>query len=179
MSGFVGIDFITGAARLDLTLTGLTENKPLLSRFGNASVDIQLSSISYQLPAGLGDVVDMGVSALASGITGAVSDLFGSGTTSLSSVAGAASMSASQTEVRGSVGSFLNYMFQSRIQLVTRFQLYTSDDPVRRGRPLMQTRQISTLPGFVMCDHPHIECGATASEISQIEQAMTSGFYWE
>ena len=58
--------------------------------------------------------------------------------------------------------------------------VYIADQDVEhRGRPLMQRRQVSTLPGYQVCDRPHIECHATASEISEIESAMASGFFWE
>lgn len=49
------------------------------------------------------------------------------------------------------------------------------------GRPLGKTRQISTLSGYMVCaDTVSVECtGATRSEIEQINNYLTGGFYYE
>ena len=47
------------------------------------------------------------------------------------------------------------------------------------GRPLMKAKQISTIPGYILCDHGHIISGLTASENQTIEAFLNGGFYYE
>lgn len=81
------------------------------------------------------------------------------------------------TSTKGTQGGIMT--FNQPLRVVSQFFEVAEEDNTRRGRPLMQRRQVSTLPGYMICDRPHIECHATASEISEIEAAMSTGFFWE
>lgn len=179
LAGFADIDYITGRARLTITArkgTGAAET--ILYRYGQVGVDIQLAGIYANMPTSGSDIVSSGVKALVSGIGDAASNLLGGRSPTWEGVTSAAQSAVSDAEVMGSPGSFLPYV-SGRIVLINRFQLFAQSDPERRGRPLMQRRKVSTLPGFLVCDRPHIECAATADEIGAIESAMSSGFIWE
>lgn len=47
------------------------------------------------------------------------------------------------------------------------------------GRPLMSPRQISTIPGYILCQNGHIVTGLTSSENQAIESFLNGGFYYE
>lgn len=53
-------------------------------------------------------------------------------------------------------------------------------DPENYGYPLGQRKQISTLSGFIQCDHSEIAISnATFEEMRTIEDYMNSGFFYE
>ena len=190
ITGYITVDFITGDAMLALTAVDNPANVQLLIRYANVGVKVPLANISFDSSGGISGVLTRAaLGAGAQGLSGffnwvssptdsgnlALPDNPGPVVTEILSSAVAAN---SDTEVHGQAGSSINYT-GSNWRLVSYFTLYSDDAPQRRGRPLCQFRQISTLPGYIQCAAPHIECHATASEIRQIEAAMASGFFWE
>ena len=59
------------------------------------------------------------------------------------------------------------------------WKIVADDDVAQHGRPLCETVQISTLSGFIMCLMPDVAIGGTREEAEQIEQYMSSGFFYE
>lgn len=53
------------------------------------------------------------------------------------------------------------------------------DDLADKGRPLCQTKTISTLSGYIMADSDHISIACTSDELNTIKAAVSSGFYYE
>ena len=47
------------------------------------------------------------------------------------------------------------------------------------GRPLMSPRQISNIPGYILCENGHISSGLTSTENQAIETFLNGGFYYE
>ena len=79
----------------------------------------------------------------------------------------------------GSTGCFA-HLAGNYCYYVARFAVPVAEDNAHRGRPLCARRRIGTLSGYIMCADTHIHPeGATTSEISAIESAMNSGFYYE
>ena len=95
----------------------------------------------------------------------------------IGAIADSAAASLTNVSTKGTQGGIMDYTRDMRV--VSQFFDVASEDNERLGRPLMERRQISTLPGYIVCSRPHLECHATANEISQIEQTMAAGFYWE
>lgn len=55
-----------------------------------------------------------------------------------------------------------------------------SDDLEENGKPLCQTKQISTLSGYIKCMNSHIIInGATDAETREIRNIMNDGFFYE
>ena len=53
-----------------------------------------------------------------------------------------------------------------------------ADDMTLHGRPLCAARTLSTLSGYVMCDHPSIgAANAYAAENDEIESFLTTGCF--
>lgn len=47
------------------------------------------------------------------------------------------------------------------------------------GRPLCKVRQISNVPGYLLCENAHIQSRLTATENQMVEDFMNGGFYYE
>ena len=97
----------------------------------------------------------------------------------LTNIASSAMAMKSTAESIGSQGAMSLY---NRMPLCCwgEFFVPAADDLANFGRPLCDTRTLSTLSGFVMCDHPHIAvAGAMAAENDEIETFLTTGCYLE
>lgn len=81
---------------------------------------------------------------------------------------------------KGVPGSFLNLM-DSAYGTYLLYQYYTVVDEnlTEFGRPLCQLRQINTLSGFILCENADAALSATQAEITQVNQYLNSGFFYE
>lgn len=79
----------------------------------------------------------------------------------------------------GNYGGFLD-MNNGAVSMTATFRDVANDDPTHQGRPLMESRQINTLSGFIKCMDATIEIAdAMQSELEQIRQHLENGFYYE
>lgn len=121
-------------------------------------------------------------------------DILGSGSTILGSlgrmamgdiVGGIASLAggiesafASSVSTSGTLGSLAN--LYDDIHVVSVWYDIADDDNTNKGRPLCDYVQINTLSGFMQCSSGVFEStDAVASEITEINSYMVSGFYYE
>lgn len=82
-----------------------------------------------------------------------------------------------QVEKSGAYGTRTQF---TEIPSVTVIQnRVTPVDVVRHGKPLMMDKVISTVPGFLICDHVDLDITGTPEEKNQIIGFMESGFYYE
>lgn len=98
-------------------------------------------------------------------------------TSDLSEVASSALAMKSTAESIGSQGTLSLY---SRMPLALWAECFTpaADDLTLHGRPLCAVRTLSTLSGYVMCDHPSIgAANAYAAENDEIESFLTTGCF--
>lgn len=79
----------------------------------------------------------------------------------------------------GAVGNVVSYQSVAIPRFIQRFYVPADDDNTRRGRPLMQSRTISTLSGYVQCDHVELDLPCTETEMAQIKSTMEGGFFYE
>lgn len=63
--------------------------------------------------------------------------------------------------------------------IVAKHTKIVDGDNTDLGRPLMTTKTINTLSGFIKCGEAHFTSPCLASERDQIEQLMISGFFYE
>lgn len=63
--------------------------------------------------------------------------------------------------------------------LTYRFFRSVEHDNENHGAPLCKPRQISKLPGYILCENPEVAINGTADESTTIKQYMTGGFYFE
>lgn len=165
----VSVDLITGEGILYVYAVKESADILMFTRSTAVGVDVALSQIS--ITPNTGDIVG----SLATTAGAALASFLGGGD---AGAVGDAAMSANtSTSTKGTQGGIMTY--NQPLRVVSQFFDVADDDPEHRGRPLMQRRLVSSLPGYQICDRPHIECHATASEISEIESAMSTGFFWE
>lgn len=81
-------------------------------------------------------------------------------------------------EIQGLQGAASLYQTET-LSLSGRFLPIVTEDFDHTGRPLMQTKQLSTLSGFVICKDADCTFASTAREKAAIEAYLTGGFYIE
>ena len=59
------------------------------------------------------------------------------------------------------------------------FSPFVEENNAEKGRPLCKVKQISTIPGFIMCSGAEIETYGTASENEAVAAFLNGGFYYE
>ena len=64
-------------------------------------------------------------------------------------------------------------------QIVINHWIIADDDNESKGRPLCEVCQISTIPGFITACPDDLSIPCTATELSDIQAAVRSGFYYE
>ena len=167
----VVVDHITGEAtiRVNITPDGtggttLSEFNYLTERTSMLGVPIQLAQVMNEYSKNptslLSDV-------LAEGILSVI------GTTVGSSI----NCSTPKVTTSGANGSFINFMLYPG--LVVEHALLVDENNSCLGRPLMQTKTISSIPGYIKAIDPPISLPITETETQMIRQYMTDGFYYE
>ena len=56
---------------------------------------------------------------------------------------------------------------------------FAQEDNTDFGKPLLDTRRLDTIPGFIKCADGHIEIPAFQEEINRINEYLTGGFFYE
>ena len=80
----------------------------------------------------------------------------------------------------GSEGSYLAYnRIWCRVKTKGFFQRFVGENRQNIGRPLMQSRTINTLSGYIQCKNASYNSAALADENTQIESYMNGGFFYE
>ncbi len=116
---------------------------------------------------------------------GALSQLFGDLSVSthqaVSGVADSLLNSRIQASISGQDGNRSMYYTSHDYILFAQFVLMANEDPERNGRPLMASRVIGTLSGYVKTGNAHVEGNGsfTLPECQRAETIMNGGFYYE
>ena len=162
------IDHITGEATLRVNIApssgDLQENKYITERSAVIGVPIQLAQVMNEYsksPTGfLGDV-------LAEGILSILGQSVGS----------SINCSTPTVTTSGSNGSFVNFIMPAG--LIVEHAKLVDEDLADFGRPLMTTKTINTLTGYIKAIEPHLELPITEAESIKIKELMESGFFYE
>ena len=158
------VDKYTGTGKIRVSNTG--DSNTLFELNGQIGVPIQISQITQNLvSAGLAGVAT-GVSAIAGNPLGIASG-----------IASAVQSVMPQIHTAGSVGSMVNFL--KKPILTMQFKNLVTVDNEHLGRPLMQRRTLSSIPGFIIVEQPDVDIPGTSHEKDQIIQYMRSGFYYE
>lgn len=184
------VDTISGDGVLQMTGSGDIE---ILRTAANIGIDIQLSQVTM----GVFDSIASGVSGLLSMPSAAEYNAAGGG------IMGAIKTGLSGWSNYGKIGNGVAQSFISRyvptstptVQtlppngsiaafilppiLRAQFSKVVDEDNARSGRPLCAVKQISIIPGFIMCQNPELPIIATQEEHDAIISYMTGGFYYE
>lgn len=82
-----------------------------------------------------------------------------------------------QMSTSGSNGTLA--AFYDNPTLTAKFMTVTSDDNEDIGRPLYQPRTLDSIPGYIQTRNADIAAPATAEEISEIENELNGGIFYE
>ena len=171
---YVYPDFISGDALLKIyKIVGTTEYF-ITQKSVKYSVDISLSSSTLNMTGFLSSI-SQGVKSLITAPVNptGVMEIGGSILDAVKSTIPTPSTSIGQT----SGGSRAIENFATLLYTSTYF---ASEDNADFGKPLLDSRQINTIPGYVQCQDGHIEIEtAYKQEIEEIETYLTGGFYYE
>ena len=180
------VDLITGQCRTTIERTYYTDDvlhhDVIAERNFLLAVPIQLAQVGTDY---LGTAVSA-INTISSGVGGAISGYAMGGVAG--AVVGAIASSANgiyntiqsampQVETSGANGSFLAP--STRTALLENYCLIAEEDIEHRGRPLCELRRIDTLSGFVLCADGEIDITCFDNERKEIQQYMTTGFFWE
>lgn len=64
-------------------------------------------------------------------------------------------------------------------KLICSFIEICDDDNANNGRPLMQVKTISSIPGYIKCENSDIAIQGTDAECTKIKSLMDGGFFYE
>lgn len=70
-------------------------------------------------------------------------------------------------------------LFQIAPVMMSEFLELAGTAPAILGRPLCSSVQISTIPGYILCESPKLSVSATRPELDEILNYMSEGFYYE
>lgn len=110
----------------------------------------------------------------AAALTGGASAIVGAATGGIGSMMAASSGAPSNCSTGGAIVSM-----EEPMRLDTTFYRITGWDDTHNGRPLMQTKTINTLSGFVMVQKGDVAISGTAAEADEIRTLLEGGFYYE
>lgn len=163
-------DFITGESLLEVYNVKAFVETLIAQRTALIGIDTHLSATTFDsvgILAGLGGV--------AAGIaTGGAAGIIAAGGSILSAADSAIpSMSASS----GETGGFR--AIEGVATLIVRYLNFAPDNNAEFGKPLCDTVQINTLSGYIQCADGDIAVSAFDSELTELSEFLTSGFFYD
>lgn len=169
------VDVFAAAAELRITNNGGTYEHRYNSDFGVTIPLSQLNEKAIQSAVGVIGATGAGVTA------GAMLGPLGAIAGGILGVAGGVMSSINnifpQVQTQGGIGSKNAYTRTPFVQC--EFYRTPTLSPASIGRPLMETRTLSTLSGFTMCETVNLNTTACPQEKRTIIEFMKSGFYIE
>lgn len=172
-------DYMSGDALLKIYKRVGTANYFLTQRTARIAVDINLTAATMDFSGLLGATVGA-----VGSIIGAATAETGAGVAlhAVSAAGAIASLSASLVPtISASVGSNFGgaRAMEGVATLIYSSVYFASEDNDDFGRPLLETRQLDTIPGFIKCADGHIQIPGYAEETRRINEHLTGGFFYE
>lgn len=168
------IDGISGTAFLSVGHMGADT---IVCASAMVAVDIPLSQSGVQPISALAGTVQAGAAiglAIAAPGAGTIAGAVVGGVNGIGSAVNAAT--GNNTTMGGASGVGC---YQFGRKLIADFYYMADEDNEHNGRPLMQTRQISTLPGYNVVKDGDVATSLTATENATIKSYLEGGFFYE
>lgn len=170
------IDFISGIGTLLVfnNITGTTGgpySQTIFTQDCQIGIPMALSQIYTRYrPTQAGEYM--------SGLLYDIVRYYGMGATS--DVGSCVEQSATTVKSAGSSGGIVQASYMSGTAYLQMSYYDAADENLNdRGRPLMQIKQISTIPGFIICADGDIAIAGSSEESLRIKQYLTGGFFYE
>lgn len=166
------VDVATGEAVINVSFRANTSdtwnNKVCATKTARMGVPIQIAQVLSDYTGSVNSVLG----GLSSGsILGAISGVLGG------AVESAIATQTPQVSTSGSNGSFNT--FTDEPALVVEHYKIADEDNADLGRPLMSTRTLSSIPGFIKCAEAHFSGNCFENERAKIDNYLVSGFFYE
>lgn len=181
MTGFATLRVYSATSESDISQTGL-----LLEANGQVGVTIPLAQMAQQYSGGIVNSAISFVGGIASSVAKAVKTAaksvgekiglpinLGSG----SGVERGAINSCPTVTTSGTQGALLYTYLRPLLQI--EYLHFPEQNVALFGRPLMKTKKLNTLAGFIKCSSAEVTIGCTEQERRMIEQYLVDGFFWE
>ena len=167
----VSIDVATGQALMNVSFRANTSapypGKSCIQASGMMGVPIQLAQVLSDYSGAVSTLA----SGPSGGIIGTVMSVIGA------TVQSAIASQAPKVSTSGSNGSFNSFTIAP--ELVVEHYKIADEDNTDLGRPLMSTRSINTLSGYIKCAEGHFAGVCYESERARVNNYLVNGFYYE
>ena len=167
----VSIDVATGQALMNVSFRANTSapypGKSCIQASGMMGVPIQLAQVLSDYSGAVSTLA----SGPSGGIIGTVMSVIGA------TVQSAIASQAPKVSTSGSNGSFNSFTIAP--ELVVEHYKIADEDNTDLGRPLMSTRSINTLSGYIKCAEGHFAGVCYESESARVNNYLVNGFYYE
>lgn len=172
-------DYISGDAMLKIYKRVGSALYFITERTTKLSLDMQLSAASIDFGGILG-----GSAGAAGGLAAALTAGSGAGVAAglISAAGGIASAGAAAVPtMSNAIGSNFGgpRAMEGNATLFYISTYFADEDNADFGKPLLETRQLSTIPGFIKCADGHIQIAGFEEEIRTINEHLTGGFFYE
>lgn len=140
------------------------------------SVPIQLSGSTIDFENALNAGIISAGGTLASGLAHSrgIAETFNA---TISAIGDSLKNPLTQLQVSGTNGS-VSAFYQNN-QLIQKFIYCADDDNEQKGRPLCRKVEIGTIPGYIVVDTPDVKIPCMDSELTEIKNYMSGGFFYE
>ena len=172
-------DYMSGDALLKIYKHVGSTDYFITQRTSKISVDISLTAATMDFSGVVG-----GILGAAGGIVGAATAETGVGAAigAISTAGGIASITAAaaptmSASIGGNVGGARS--MDGIATLIYASTYFANEDNNDFGKPLLDTRTLNTIPGYIKCGDGHILIPGYADEIRRINEYLTEGFYYE
>ena len=154
----------------------LAQNAPDLSNSIQQAVESASSTPAYQ-PSGGRTAVGRWINNLYASVSNSITESLSSASEQISNIGNAVVASRLPLQVVGGNGGFMSGYYP--IKLTLAYATLADDNNTEWGKPLCRTKQLSTIPGFIMCADEDFEISCTERERSTIAGFLTGGFFYE
>ena len=175
------VDYISGDAMLQIFRynSQLNEESFVTQRIARIAIDINLSAASIDIGGiltGAASAVGAIAGTIATGGAGAIAVGAIGATAGIGNIIASATPTASNSVGQTSSGA---RFYDGIATLRYRCKGFVLENLAEFGRPLMETRTINTLSGFVKCGDGECSIPAFDAEIEEISEHLTNGFFYE
>lgn len=174
------VDFITGKSELTLSYSLVHSTsflKEIGCRSGQMGIPIALSQISTNISA-ITQTLGSSIGAVGNLLSGNIGGAIASGISAVGSALSVADMTVLTSGSNGGFASLFSPLM-GKAYVTGSFSMVSEESLSQNGRPLCESRLISSIPGYIITMNaaPSIPC--TNTELEMIRQIMDSGFYYE
>lgn len=167
------IDYITGIATLVVYATAQAEFQELAAyRTARLAIDVQIAQINTDYMPALRELGSAAGSIITGDVAGAIA--------SAASGVVSAVTAAPTVQSSGGNGGFSDLaIFGTYATIECKFTLVADDNRSLHGRPVCDTFELGSIPGFIMCARANFAAPATDGEIAEVNSFMEGGFFLE